>query len=117
MRPIRALLALLYVGTTAVVAAEPPSAGALPQDAFTPHLAGALREPSLILVSRELSRLRHYRGGALISEYEVGFGQADGAKQLRGDLKTPRGSYRFIVKSQGRSAATSRTTTAGTGSR
>lgn len=91
-----AVLVLLLCGG---VAASVP---AQTQDAFAPVLEGrAAGEPYALLVSRERSKVRYYEAGVLISEYDVAFGQADGAKQVRGDLKTPRGSYRVLSKSKG----------------
>jgi hypothetical protein len=55
MRQIGSLLCALCVGAAAVVSAQTPSAEA---DVFAQPLAGAASEPSLILVSRERSRLR-----------------------------------------------------------
>lgn len=86
---------ILCGGVAAAVSAQT-------RDVFEETLESKAKgEPHVLLISRELSRVRYYESGALISEYEVAFGQADGAKEVRGDLKTPRGGYRVVSKSKG----------------
>ena len=97
------VFAAICVGLAAIVSAQEQGVVAGPQpDPFLEVLrTRAAGERRVILVSRTHSRLRYYEGGALIADYEVAFGQADGAKELRGDLKTPRGSYHVLHKSKG----------------
>lgn len=59
------------------------------------------REEALVLVDAGAFRMRFYAKGALVKEYEIGLGQAPGAKERRGDLRTPRGTYFVTAKSQG----------------
>lgn len=59
------------------------------------------REPHLVLVHHGSRRLRYYRSGQLVKEYGIAIGQADGAKEKRGDLRTPVGMYFVTVRSQG----------------
>lgn len=59
------------------------------------------REEALVLVQADAFRMRVYARGALAKEYEVGLGQAPGAKEQRGDLRTPRGTYFVTAKSKG----------------
>jgi len=58
-------------------------------------------EEALVLVHADAFRMRVYARGALAREYEIGLGQAPGAKERRGDLRTPRGTYFVTAKSQG----------------
>ncbi len=58
-------------------------------------------EPSLLIAHHGSHRMRRYIRGVLEAEYEIAFGQAAGAKELRGDLKTPVGMYFVIQKSTG----------------
>src|SRR4030095_7745467 len=53
-------------------------------------------EPLLVLVNQASHKMRLYEKSALIKEYDVGFGQAAGPKQLQGDNKTPVGMY-FVI--------------------
>ena len=46
--------------------------------------------------------MRLYKSGNLEGEYEVGFGQSKGAKQVQGDNKTPVGMYFVIQKHRGK---------------
>lgn len=59
------------------------------------------RAESLVLVHTGAFRMRVYARGVLMGEYEVGLGQAPGAKERRGDLRTPRGTYFVTAKSRG----------------
>jgi hypothetical protein len=72
--------------------------GAAP-DPFAPRVDP--REESLVLVDAGAFQMRLYAKGALVKEYEIGLGQAPGAKERRGDLRTPRGTYFVTAKSQG----------------
>lgn len=67
-----------------------------PAKAFVPQA-----EPFVVVVSQDQNLLETYAYGALQQRFEVGFGQAEGQKRLQGDLKTPRGMYFVIAKSQG----------------
>ncbi len=58
-------------------------------------------EPVLAVVSHAEQELRIYRNGAEVGRYEVGFGQADGPKEKRGDNRTPVGLYYLVQKSTG----------------
>lgn len=58
-------------------------------------------EEVLVLVHAGAFRVRVYARGVLAREYEVGLGQAPGAKVRRGDLRTPRGTYFVTAKSRG----------------
>lgn len=58
-------------------------------------------EPVLVVVDSTTRRMRLYERGAVVGEYEVGFGQGVGRKRLSGDLKTPRGMYFVVQKSRG----------------
>ncbi len=69
---------------------------ALPRRAFVPQL-----EPFVVVVSQDRNLLETYAFGELQQRFEVGFGQAEGQKRRQGDLKTPRGMYFVIAKSQG----------------
>ena len=72
--------------------------GAAP-DAFASRVDAA--EETLVLVDAGAFRMRVYARGELAREYEIGLGQAPGAKERRGDLRTPRGTYFVTAKSQG----------------
>lgn len=58
-------------------------------------------EDVLLLVDSASDRMRLYRRGRQQAEYAVAFGQAEGQKRWRGDLKTPRGMYFVVKKSRG----------------
>lgn len=58
-------------------------------------------EPVLTLISHDLDEVRIYRGGVEIIRSSVGFGQAEGDKGRRGDLKTPKGMYFVVARSTG----------------
>lgn len=66
-----------------------------------PRLPVPQTEPVLALVSHEARQMRIYRDGAPIATYEVGFGQAEGAKERRGDNRTPKGVYHVVARSKG----------------
>jgi len=59
-------------------------------------------EPVLLLVSQASNELRLYEQGREVSRVEVGFGQAEGPKQVRGDNRTPFGMYFVVQKHRGR---------------
>ena len=54
------------------------------------------REPVLVVVDVEGHRAVRFEAGRATHEWEVGRGQAEGAKEERGDLRTPHGLY-FVV--------------------
>lgn len=54
-------------------------------------------EPVLVVVDVEGHRAVRFAAGRATHEWEVGRGQAEGAKEMRGDLRTPRGLY-FVVE-------------------
>lgn len=60
------------------------------------------KEPVLLLVSQARNELRLYEQGREVSRVEVGFGQAEGPKQQRGDNRTPLGMYFVVQKHRGR---------------
>lgn len=60
------------------------------------------KEPVLLLVSQASNELRLYERGREVSRVEVGFGQAEGRKQVRGDNRTPSGMYFVVQKHRGR---------------
>ncbi|MDP1822282.1 MAG: L,D-transpeptidase [Archangium sp.] len=55
------------------------------------------REAVLVVVDVEGHRAVRFEAGAATHEWEVGRGQAEGPKEARGDLRTPRGLY-FVVE-------------------
>jgi hypothetical protein len=59
------------------------------------------REPALLLVSHAGNELRLYEQGREVERVEVGFGQAEGPKQVRGDNRTPVGMYFVVQKHRG----------------
>ncbi len=48
------------------------------------------------VVEVDARRLYALERGAIVGDWEIAIGQAEGAKEVRGDLKTPRGMY-FVV--------------------
>lgn len=58
-------------------------------------------EPVLALVSHAEAEMRIYLEGEEIGRYEVGFGQATGAKQRRGDNRSPKGVYYVVQHARG----------------
>jgi hypothetical protein len=58
-------------------------------------------EPVLLLVSQARHQLRLYEQGREVSRVEVGFGQAEGRKRVRGDNRTPLGMYFVVQKHRG----------------
>ena len=61
------------------------------------RLVVPLREPVLVVVDVEGHRVVRFANGKQTHEWEAGRGQAEGAKEQRGDLRTPRGMY-FVVE-------------------
>jgi lipoprotein-anchoring transpeptidase ErfK/SrfK len=59
-------------------------------------------EEVLVLVDPVSYRLRLFRKGEKLAEYDVSFGQAKGQKRIEGDLKTPRGMYFVTGKKRGK---------------
>jgi murein DD-endopeptidase MepM/ murein hydrolase activator NlpD len=59
------------------------------------------REPYVILVDQATFKMRVVRGGVSSEDREIGLGQGEGPKEVRGDLKTPRGAYFVTLKSRG----------------
>ncbi len=58
-------------------------------------------EPSLLLISHDDFQLRLYARGRELARKEVSFGQAAGAKEVRGDNRTPKGMYFVTQKLRG----------------
>ncbi|WP_224245939.1 L,D-transpeptidase family protein [Hyalangium gracile] len=58
-------------------------------------------ERVLLLVSQERHEMRLYELGREVDRVEVGFGQAEGRKQKRGDNRTPLGMYFVVQKHRG----------------
>ena len=77
--------------------------GLAPARFFTEHpfLFDPHREDVLVVVDVETHEARRYERGARTHTWEVGRGQAEGIKTIRGDLKTPRGLYFVTDKSTG----------------
>ncbi|WMW81421.1 L,D-transpeptidase family protein [Undibacterium cyanobacteriorum] len=69
---------------------------------FTYHrqLFNPLQEPTLILVDTNAYRMRMVNHDK-VQDLEIGIGQAKGAKQFRGDNKTPKGMYFTTNKHHG----------------
>ncbi|MEK6335135.1 MAG: peptidoglycan DD-metalloendopeptidase family protein [Acidobacteriota bacterium] len=59
------------------------------------------REASLVLVDQAGYKMRLYKNNRMTGEFDVSFGQANGAKQVEGDNKTPTGMYFVIQKHRG----------------
>lgn len=66
-----------------------------------PFLYDPKTEPVLVVVNVEGHEARRYERGQRTHAWEVGRGQAEGVKTMRGDLKTPRGLYFVTDKSTG----------------
>lgn len=65
------------------------------------HLLLPTSESVLLLVSQANHEMRLYEQGREVSRVEVGFGQAEGRKQRRGDNRTPLGMYFVVQKHRG----------------
>jgi hypothetical protein len=61
------------------------------------RLVVPVREPVLVVVDVEGHRVVRFVNGKPTHEWDAGRGQAQGAKEHRGDLRTPRGMY-FVVE-------------------
>jgi L,D-transpeptidase catalytic domain len=59
------------------------------------------QEPVLLMVDVDAHRSVRYEFGRATHHWETGQGQAEGAKEWRGDLKTPRGLYYVVEKTTG----------------
>ena len=59
------------------------------------------REATLVLVDQNSYKMRLYQNGHMSGEFDVGFGQGNGPKQVQGDNRTPTGMYFVIQKHQG----------------
>jgi lipoprotein-anchoring transpeptidase ErfK/SrfK len=66
-----------------------------------PRLVVPQAERTLAIISHDVDRLRLYAGGKELGTYEVGFGQAEGDKERRGDNRTPKGVYHVVARSTG----------------
>jgi len=65
------------------------------------HLFVPSLEPVLVVVDVDAHRAVRFMKGRATDEWEVGHGQAEGTKETRGDLKTPRGLYFVVERSTG----------------
>lgn len=59
------------------------------------------QEPTLLLIDQASYKMRFYKLGRLVGEYEVGFGQGRGQKRIQGDRRTPKGCYFVVQKHRG----------------
>jgi hypothetical protein len=92
-----------------VVAGQPLARGSALLDGLAPtrffrehaFLFDPRHEPVLVVVDVETNEARRYERGVRTHTWEVGRGQAEGVKAVRGDLKTPRGLYFVTDKSTG----------------
>ncbi|MBL8923316.1 MAG: L,D-transpeptidase [Myxococcaceae bacterium] len=77
--------------------------GLSPERFFAAHpfLYEPRAEPVLLVVDVEGHAARRFEKGQRTHTWEVGRGQAEGVKAVRGDLKTPRGLYFVTDKSTG----------------
>lgn len=57
--------------------------------------------PVLLVVDVEAHVAQLVRSGQPVRSWELAHGQAEGVKELRGDLKTPRGLYDVVAKTRG----------------
>ena len=75
----------------------------VPEDfiAARPSLPVPQREPVLALIHQDSYTLRLLAGGEVIGTYAISLGQAEGAKERRGDNRTPKGVYYVTTRSQG----------------
>ena len=60
------------------------------------------QEANLVLIDQESYKMRLYRNGQSLGEYEISLGQGSGQKQIQGDNKTPKGMYFVIQKHRGK---------------
>lgn len=75
---------------------EPRSYLATHRKLFVPRSASRL-----LVVHHGSHRMRIYERGVLVGEREIALGQGEGAKERRGDNRTPVGLYRIVSKSTG----------------
>jgi hypothetical protein len=61
-----------------------------------------LKEKVLVLVDLETYKMCLYQQGRLKAGYDVSFGQGQGRKRRRGDLKTPKGMYFITGRKKGK---------------
>lgn len=66
-----------------------------------PALPVPQAERVLALVSHDADELRIYRDREQVGSFQVGFGQAEGAKVRQGDNRTPKGIYYIVQASRG----------------
>jgi hypothetical protein len=66
-----------------------------------PYLFDPHAEPVLVVVDVEGHEAHRYERGVRTHTWEVGRGQAEGVKAVRGDLRTPRGLYFVTDRSTG----------------
>ena len=59
------------------------------------------QEPVLALISHARHEMRLYSHGLEQSRHQVGFGQAEGDKERRGDNRSPKGMYFVVARSTG----------------
>lgn len=78
--------------------AEPSVEGFL---AARPTLFAPPDEPALALVSHDLLQMRIYRDGVETGRHAISLGQEAGAKERRGDNRTPKGTYFVTQRSRG----------------
>lgn len=69
--------------------------------AARPSLAVPQAEPVLALVHHDTHEMRVYREDVEVGRFAVSFGQAEGAKERRGDNRTPKGVYYVVQRSTG----------------
>ncbi len=89
------------LGTHGPCAAAPELEGLRHGARLPASLPLPAQEPQLLLIHPASRQLRLYARGKEVKRYEVGFGQADGPKRERGDLRTPSGMYFLLEKSRG----------------
>lgn len=80
------------------------SAAYLPPREFIAHRRSLFvpqDEDVLLVFHQDSDTMAFVRGGAIAGRYQVGWGQVRGAKEERGDLKTPRGMYFVTNKARG----------------
>lgn len=74
-----------------------------PEDfaAARPSLPVPQSEPVLALLHHDSLSMRIYERGTEVGRFNVSFGQATGAKEQRGDNRSPKGVYYVVEKSTG----------------
>ncbi len=63
-------------------------------------------EDLLLLVHHDSYSVAFVRRGEILRKYEIAFGQAKGAKRIRGDNRTPKGQYFVVQKHSGKFGGT-----------